>query len=650
MRTNAALAAPPCPIETLTGAAFDDLIDALTRYGNKLDPSTPGGRRHREALRAVLHTYSHLAITREPGRVAYPLAVGVGKTQSIASWCAAVHRLDLDLSILVCQEKVNSLEELYRDLLKKGIPAERIGILHSKPHDPQRAHRDETYASLPSCDLRDVSSYQYLLVTHAKIKTRKDIDRLNAYGGEERSLCIWDESLLKNEGRWVLASEIEHGLSAGVNTMRGLFADPEAKQNATAWNALKYIEECISKLAKVIRERADYGKDREPVRLPERDAEVIEGYERSLRQIMSGGKIARQMVEQIAAFLQISQEPIRMVQLGAGQSGDGAITYLPRVPDALQRIVVLDASYLVRELGKLDKTLRCVPDYEHVKQFDAVTVEQVREYGGRNTVRKLRSNSRLTRLVVEDVLAVPKNEAVLVITYKSKGRRGPIQTLKDALEDAGVDLDQTIYAQLWNAQKRCMEIVEKPRYVFLHWGQEKAVSRYSYCQNMIAVGVLRRDLLDLSSSIVAQTEDHRSELADDREFLAKVSASEQFYRLQQFIGRGSAREMLNGHAKPSRIKVYDQTDFAPFIEAGLPGSTWEVKERRIRRRKPTKRNKLKAEIVEALSKIDSESISVQKLKERLGARVSKQTFQAARAAALKELPEWTLRGRSFARK
>lgn len=626
-------------ITHLTEHAHEDLLNTLARFGNKIDRGTIGGRRHAGALRKVLETYSKLAIESTSGRIAFPLAVGVGKTQSIASWCGSVYALGLPRSVLVCQERVESLEDLYTDLQSKGIPADRIGLLHSKGDD----------ARLPSCNLCDVEEFQFLLVTHSKIKTRRDTDTLNTFNGEVRSLCIWDESLIRNEGRSVLASEIEDGLSSALNKIKGRFADTDTRSDRDAWEAARYIEQSIDQLAKALHQ----GGTCEPVRLKERDAETLNGYRKALAGAMTGfrSKTSRAHLQELEQFLEISQEPLRLVSLGTGSSGDGAITYLPRVPKSLRRVVVLDASYQIRELAQLDDGMRLVDDYEDVKSFDAVSVTQAKEYGGRTSVERLRASSKVTMSVVQDVLDAPAKEGILIITYKTRGRRGPTEVLKEALEDAGVDLDETILVQVWNTETGRFNWTPRPRVVLIHWGMEKAISKYAYCKNMIAVGVLRRDRLDLSSNIVGQTEDHSSILADDRQYLDRVCVSEQFHRLQQFIGRGAAREIVNGQAKAAAVKVYDQSDFSPFIQTGLPGVEWKAEGRERTRRSGTKRENLAGHLRAYLRGFSEDRISTRALKIVVGmADVPKKTFQRALNESLFVDSGWCREGRSVVRK
>lgn len=59
----------------------------------------------------------------------------------------------------------------------------------------------------------------------------------------------------------------------------------------------------------------------------------------------------RELRDELLEFLSISQQPLRLVYVqGKGGNGEGVITYLPKVPDELRRIVILDASYLIREV------------------------------------------------------------------------------------------------------------------------------------------------------------------------------------------------------------------------------------------------------------------------------------------------------------
>ena len=172
--------------EQLNETAKEDLFALLEQHNELSDD-------HIGALSDVIETYSRMAFMSDDDRLvrAFPLSMGLGKTQSIASWCAAVSRLGLeDVSMVICGEQLEELNKLRRGLRKKGVPADRIGFFHSDKKDPK----------LTPCSTGEYSDYQFILVAHQLVRTRTDIDELNWFGDRERSLCVWDESLVRNEG------------------------------------------------------------------------------------------------------------------------------------------------------------------------------------------------------------------------------------------------------------------------------------------------------------------------------------------------------------------------------------------------------------------------------------------------------------------
>jgi len=424
---------PQKTIQELTEASHSDLIETLEGFGNELDPQTEGGRKHQEALKAVLECYSTLALTRQEGRYAFPLSVGLGKTQSIASWCGQVHRRGLQLSVLVCQERIESLIELYEALLGKGIPAEKIGLLHYKGKDSE----------LPSIRAEDAPQYQFLLLSHAKIKSGRDIEALNVWedcfeGFAGRSLCIWDESLIRTEGRAAIASQLEKDYACVSTHANGLFRDQEAHCNPMLQAALDYLRVSLLGLKDGFTDRDTNG---EPTiaKLERLEGGLLESYMQAIKEACKTDKSAAASGKQLVRFLEISQEELRLVSLGQGNQGNGAITYLPKVPDELSRVVVLDASHHVRELTSLDTSIQTVSGYEDAKDFSNVKVTQHLENGGKYTLNKLRVDNPYLQKVVQVVNAAPEGEAVLIVTHKPRSERGVMNTLKCALEEAGVD-------------------------------------------------------------------------------------------------------------------------------------------------------------------------------------------------------------------
>lgn len=222
----------------------------------------------------------------------------------------------------------------------------------------------------------------------------------------------------------------------------------------------------------------------------------------------------------------------------------------------------------------------------------------------------------------------------------------------DILEGSGIDPDESILVPNREGNGPTT-FIPRPRFQFISWGMEKAVSRYAYCHHMVALGVLRRNPLELASQITGQREDLSTDLASDRDFVRHVQASEQFYHLQQFIGRGRCREVDNGQAKAATVRVYDQADFAPWTERGLPGATWDTvtlekrKEPSKRRPKANTRVSEVAGLIEfALASLPCEKTSVRSLKEFLGYTGCPKLFGRALGSSLESTP-WVKVGRSI---
>ena len=72
-------------------------------------------------------------------RWAFGLPTGMGKSRAIISFCRALAALKLNhVSVAVSAAKVEALCQMKRDMIAAGIPSDRIGLIHSKLHDPTK--------------------------------------------------------------------------------------------------------------------------------------------------------------------------------------------------------------------------------------------------------------------------------------------------------------------------------------------------------------------------------------------------------------------------------------------------------------------------------------------------------------------------------
>jgi hypothetical protein len=105
-----------------------------------------------------------------------------------------------------------------------------------------------------------------------------------------------------------------------------------------------------------------------------------------------------------------------------------------------------------------------------------------------------------------------------------------------------------------------------------HGGQHLGVCNFSYCKHLFAVGVTRRQSLDIASAIAGQNADLNTRYASDLEEVSQVELSEMFHHLTQFAGRGSCRNTVDGKAEAMQLTVICNDVFpAELWQAAMPG-------------------------------------------------------------------------------
>lgn len=263
----------------LTQRAFEILCANLERFGNHL------GDAHKAALMELVGGFTLLAFGVKKGRLAYPLATGLGKTQSIVAWCSALHELGYqDVSIAVAANKVEALCQLKRDLLANGVPAEWIGLLHS--------YGDA--ASEPKTD--DNDERPIMLVTHQRIKCG-NLRQFHCYRGEPRNLLIWDEALLVSDSRAISKRLMQKAL--------GWITPDLGEEHAL----VRYFGEALAILDAELKRQAQGGKPR-AVQAPPLAWDVVERYK---------ARLGEQLTTQpLRDFLEVCQEQLRVVDTGQG--------------------------------------------------------------------------------------------------------------------------------------------------------------------------------------------------------------------------------------------------------------------------------------------------------------------------------------------
>ena len=186
------------------------------------------------------------------------------------------------------------------------------------------------------------------------------------------------------------------------------------------------------------------------------------------------------------------------------KSGNAAIvSYQIVVPEALNNILVLDASFPIRKLCHFDTTIKSaetlpglkregVPAFHTLKRFDNVELFRLKSYGGRFSMEKRFKDRQMAKEVVQVLKTIPADEAVLLYVYKMN-QPGSIDYKKILLAEiskAGIDADA--------------EIDGKPRIVVSTWGNETSLNCYAYRQHVFLVGILHRDDTEIMGQYLAR--------------------------------------------------------------------------------------------------------------------------------------------------
>src|SRR5262249_52893178 len=200
------------------------------------------------------------------------------------------------------------------------------------------------YASLPKTP--DNEARQFLLVTHSRVQSRRtNLDLLNTFNGRRRDLVFWDESLLAAHGHGISKREIESAL-AWLETW-------VTKEDGALNNALVYFRECAVRLNWELDGQKQRRRGARLIQLPELSTFEADLYSRALRK--------RSETKPLASLLDLRERYLRVIPVNQG--GGAVVTYDITVPNALKDVILLDASYPIRQLERLDPTILPAPSF-----------------------------------------------------------------------------------------------------------------------------------------------------------------------------------------------------------------------------------------------------------------------------------------------
>lgn len=605
------------PVHTrLAERAHERLLQVL-QDRNAVSPG------HFRATRQMLEGMAAQAGGTDPGRYAYGLPCGGGKTQGVVALIAAAHELDLGLTFAVATSQIEALCGIKRDLIQAGIPAEDIGLMHGYRWGQERelCGPGTGYASEPATPAD--REYPILLLSHAKVQN----GHTATYRDQPRSLLIWDESLLSTEARSMAVKDIRRALSLC-----------EIDKPELVPFMLKVLVRVESEL-----EHLSTDEQHQPRLLTNllTPAE-IDAARRVAQGIGNRGSYGRLLADDVRNMLALIEQPVSVASTGNGDSGDGFLRYEVTVSDHLKNIAILDASHVLRDLTQADASIqdRTTVDMLNYKSYSAVRVRQVKLSTGKTTLTANPEASLAAAREVQRVIdAAPTDECVLVITFKDA-----VRGLESNLDKLGVN----------RAEQVVVDGVLRNRILLLTWGQETSRNDLLHCKHVVMVGVLRRNPLELAAALIGQQRAGESPSRHATETLVRLNLSEMAHCVLQGMNRGSCRVMdSDGKAKAMTltILVSGVSGLFDILKPVLPGVQWEHVEPMG---KPASKTSQAAQaIADYLRNLVQPKVSVSALSKALNISLGREAVQDAVNVALVMLlvsgQRWSRDARSLVR-
>lgn len=658
----------PQVMAKLADTATYRLTELLTEFGNVVSE----GQRHRLATilgRMTMMATGHPATA---GRYVFDMACGRGKTTSIRAFLGTVYRLNIvDLPVIIASSRVEQLCDLKRDLIKEGVPEEDIGLFHSFKHDRETAHkvltgqitRPDNFATEPSA-YRHPAYYKVVLLTHRRVKTGKGeegsvpshpVDLKAPFNGVptisqamtyldgdriiKRNLMVWDEGLIASKTRTVELGALE----AEYEVMQTAYvADTGSFKNTTEAieTALQWIDDCVT----VIKNEKERQKDKhlppKAIDLPE----LPENKRRMLTLLFSGQWKDRSSVLPLTLTFGVCLDLLRMssyrLRLVLSNSSQAILRYDIELPNVCDRIVVLDGSYQIRTLEKIDPDLKdgyavASGTPTASERYDNVVLHRAHMSAGRSGLLEGVQNGTYAATLADFLRTkVAPDEGCLIFLFKDRNRgSGRFDSLvRDQLAEHGIDLTAKIQTSEG----------EKLKYPILTWGLETATNSYSYCTHVLLPGIYHLPDHVAASLFIAQKRDLLTNVKHSD--IKDVIDSEVFTAAHQAVMR-VVRTWDGDQAIARHLWVFYPTDkieeALTSIMPGLKVEPWLVSTVKL-----PAYALLAQEIIEYLNGLQADKISTKSLLEQFP-----DTTRAVRSAALDivkaDIVGWKIEGRSF---
>ena len=517
----------------LTTESFKVLIEDLTSYGNKL------GNNQRLALYELLTEMTAFALGIANGRKAYSLPTGCGKTSAIIAWVSTVHRLNLDdIALSVSAFTVSALCDIKIALIAHGVPESEIGIKYSNA-------ASLLYPSTGSEDRR------IQLVTHARVSGGVDDELFINHRGMPRALMIYDESLIKASSGAIL----KNNLNADVASLKELVKG--TREEADYKPLLTYLNRACEKIESAL----------EIIKLNPNEVVMVELPALNAKDSHLYLKLAARFTR-CPHILELLENTEKQLRVGTSGQGAGVVWYEISIPQDLNNILILDASYPIRRLIHLDTSIIQGSKLGKlsIKRFNNVVFHEMKARSGRYAMKdNFKSNKKEERNISREIVEVVKNtdvdKSILVVTFKKNYGEVDIQkVLTQDLVEAGVDTQQ-------------LTASGANRINFLTWGNETSLNTFAHCEVVVIAGVLQLPLLSLASKVIGQKDDIRASASST--CITEVSDGEQAHSVYQALSRGSCRVVEYGQAKAMQVYLINNNKkLSLLLKEVMQGASW----------------------------------------------------------------------------
>lgn len=524
----------PQQAEQVSTLAYEILVTDLARTGNVLSGL------HKQSLQALVNEMTGYATGHISGRRTFSLGTGCGKTSAIIAWITALHRLGFySVAVSVSATKVEALCDLKRQLMAHDVPEALIGIKHS--------HREASLSSTGNDDRL------YQLVTHARVRGGNDKPLFVEHDGRPRALMIYDESLIRSDTEAISERTLRKQTAALKEDVSGR---PVESQFTGLFD---FLDQSIGTIKQALVQHKGNTSASPVITVDAPEWIDLDGF----RSLLGNST----QWETIRRFLDVVGSPLRTLLT---KQDEGLVWYQISVPAELANILILDASYPIRELVKLDSSITdSSPEYiREVKRFDRVTVHQMSHSSGRGTTtenfgKRWANDRTMAKEVIKVVEQVEAEQSILIFTFKPRANEVNIpERLLHDLEDAGIDT-------------KAVTPDGKPRINILTWGDETSLNHFAHCKVVILLGMLHLPHLEVASQIVGQQDQLAANTSNKQ--VEQVIDSEIAHSVYQAISRGACRVVENGQAKPMTVYLFHpKANLQAALQSVMPGLQWKT--------------------------------------------------------------------------